>query len=140
MFNIYEMAKPRVFMIKPNDQGSGTDTGDDTNTTEENSAPELVNNEQATLSASVHLVSESDPGYPEGAGRKRCSASLTAGSKATINVLNALNDLGGIGTAIFNQPRTVSKNNTFRNEFRPKDGTHNLDFSSSTETQSEEII
>lgn len=130
MFNIYEMAKPRVFMVSPGGQGSGTDTGDDTNTTEENSAPELVDNERKKLSASVHLVSESDPGYPEGAGRKRCGASLTAGSNATINVLNALSDLGGIGTNVFNQPRTISKKNIFRNEFRPKDGTHNLDFSS----------
>lgn len=129
MFDIYSLAKPRVFKAVPGDGGSSTPS--ETQTVDSYYVQsEILNNK-------VETVSENHPAatiYPECVGRILASADLTG--KASKNVIDAFSDLGGIDLVVSNVPTTIVDGaiKRYRTEFRPKQGLHNLDFTTPAET------
>lgn len=133
MFDIYSLAKPRVFMMGAIESGTSSET----------SAPDSVEHESQVLNDAISTISEEDAeqnyGNSEVAGRVYVD---TVGNLIyPINVINAASDFGGTAKRIVNQPVSYPDNKVFRTEFRPKQGLHNLDFTtpaaSSDETPSE---
>lgn len=136
MFDIYSLAKPRVFMMPDVGGNGGSQDTDDTQ--EERYTPELVRNEKDILGASVTiLTAEMAAGmtHPEAEGRVDASAAVDYLSN---NVINTVSDLGGAIRHIKNESSTERSDYVFRTEFRPKQGLHNLDFTTPAETPSDE--
>lgn len=134
MFDIYSLAKPRVFKIK-NGGGSGSDTPS------EKPTPDSVEWEFSVLNEFTGIVSEEEAeedGHPEGAGR--VGVDIGTGPAKSINIINAASDFGGRARRIENVPYSMlsSDGKVFRTEFRPKQGLHNLDFTTPAETPSED--
>lgn len=133
MFDIYSLAKPRVFMTKHDDGGS---------TPSETPAPDSVEYESDTLSVCIGVLSEEaaeDNEHPEAAGR--VAVELGKNIRKSINVINTASDFGGYATQIVNNPFSAPDApdiKLFRTEFRPKQGIHNLDFTTPAETPSDE--
>lgn len=134
MFDIYSLAKPRVFKIQ-NGGGSGSDTPS------EKPTPDSVEWEFSVLNEFTGIVSEEEAeedGHPEGAGR--VGVDIGTGPAKSINIINAASDFGGRARRIENVPYSMlsSDGKVFRTEFRPKQGLHNLDFTTPAETPSED--
>ena len=135
MFDIYSLAKPRVFMM-PNvpDVGGGSGIPSDM------PAPDSVEFESLTLDDFVITISEEDAEqsqHPEAAGR--IEVDIDSNAPKTINIINAASDLGGRAKRIVNTPFTGLHfdHKAYRTEFRPKQGLHNLDFTTPSETPSD---
>lgn len=130
MFDIYSLAKPRVFMAVYDGGGSSTPS--------ETPAPDSVEYESVVLQNTISVVSEEEASeHPEAVGRISASADLAG--KASKNVIDAFSDLGGIGLVVGNVPITIGGGviKKYRTEFRPKQGLHNLDFTTPAETPSD---
>lgn len=125
MFDIYSLAKPRVFM-KTDDGGGGSDIPSET------PAVDSVEYESATLKEYIGAISDEDAedsGHPESAGR--VFVEMKTSIPMSVNVINTASDLGGRATRIVNNPFSAPaapEIKLFRTEFRPKQGLHNLDF------------
>lgn len=131
MFDIYSLAKPRVF--KTDHEGSGGFTPSET------LAPESVEYESANLNEYIGVITEEEAEqfqHPESAGR--VSVNMPEGRQKTINVINAVSDVGGYAVVIMNNPFSFPGNRIYRTEFRPKQGLHNLDFTTPAETPSDD--
>ncbi len=129
MFDIYSLAKPRVFMIQPGGGGS---------TPSEPPAPDSVEYESSFLQDKIRVLSEGDVENlqkPEAAGR--VSVVMRTDILKSINVINAASDFGGFTAQIINHPYSVQNDKVYRTEFRPKQGLHNLDFTTPAETPSD---
>lgn len=141
MFDIYSLAKPRVFFeAKPHDGGGSWNPGETDDTQEERYTSELVENEKDVLDTSVTIITAETAagrGHPEAEGRVDAYADLEG--KASKNVIDAFSDLGGIDLVVSNVPTTIVGGATkkYRTEFRPKQGLHNLDFTTPSETPSD---
>lgn len=130
MFDIYSLAKPRVFKLEPNDGGSGTPS--------ETPAPDSVEYEFNSLNDCTGVISEEDAElsrHPEAAGR--VAVELGKNVRKSINVINAASDFGGRTRTIINNPYSDQNDKVYRTEFRPKQGLHNLDFTTPAETPSD---
>lgn len=131
MFDIYSLAKPRVFMTE-HDGGGSWNPG-------ETPAPDSVEYESVVLQNGIGVISEEDATdkYPEAVGRVAVNTG-NSGSR-TINIINAASDFGGRIKRIVNNPFTglQSDEKVYRTEFRPKQGLHNLDFTTPAETPSD---
>lgn len=139
MFDIYSLAKPRVFKMKPVDGGGTQDTDD---TPGETPAPDSVFVEAVALQNTVKIVDAEkaeEIGHPEAEGRM--TASLVNAFPSTNNLINTVSDLGGKVMEMKNYQSTyydeALKHKVFRTEFRPKQGLHNLDFTTPAETPSD---
>ena len=135
MFDIYSLAKPRVFKEIQNGGGSGSDTPS------EKPTPDSVEWEFSVLNKFTGIVSEEEAeeyDHPESAGR--VSVEMPYSILKTINMINAASDFGGRATQIVNNPFTglLSDVKCYRTEFRPKPGLHNLDFTTPAETPSDD--
>lgn len=129
MFDIYSLAKPRVFKFQPHD-GGGTPS--------ETTAPDSVEYESAFLQDKIRVLSEGNAENlqkPEAAGR--VSVVMRTDNLKSINVINAASDFGGFTAQIINHPYSIPANKFYRTEFRPKQGLHNLDFTTPAETPSD---
>lgn len=130
MFDIYSLAKPRVFKFDLNDGGSGIP------------APDSVEYESVVLQNDIGVLSEEEAEqlqHPESAGRILVNA--TDSFSKSINIINAASDFGGRARRTVNNPFSdsdpQSDNKIYRTEFRPKQGLHNLDFTTPSETPSD---
>ena len=134
MFDIYSLAKPRVFMMADVGGGIGSDTPP---TPSETPAPDSVEYESDMLNEYISIISE-DLENPETAGR--VIVETNGHFPSSINIINAASDFGGCAKTIINNPVTVSglDYKSYRTEFRPKQGLHNLDFTTPSETPSED--
>lgn len=137
MFDIYSLAKPRVFKFQPHD-GGGT-PGDGGSGIP---APDSVEYESVVLQNGIVVFSEEEAEqfqHPESAGRILVNA--TDSFSKSINIINAASDLGGRAMRIVNNPFSFSNpehnGKFYRTEFRPKQGLHNLDFTTPSETPSD---
>lgn len=130
MFDIYSLAKPRVFM-------AGTDGGGGSSTPREMPAPDSVEYESESLHEYIYVISEEDATdeYPEAVGRVNVGVITTA--PKSINVINAASDFGGRVRQMANNPYSSPVAKSYRTEFRPKQGLHNLDFTTPSETPSD---
>lgn len=133
MFDIYSLTKPRVFMRT--DAG-----GSDTPTPSKTPAVDSYSVQSEILNKKVETISEDNPAakiYPESVGRIAAAAEITG--KASKNIIDALSDLGGTDMVVSNVPVTLESGDTkkYRTEFRPKQGLHNLDFTTPSETPSD---
>lgn len=129
MFDIYSLAKPRVFMAE---NGSGGSTPSET------PAPDSVEYESESLHEYISVISEEEAEltqHPEAAGRVNVGVITTA--PKSINVINAASDFGGRVRQMANKPYSSPDNKIYRTEFRPKPGLHNLDFTTPAETPSD---
>lgn len=136
MFDIYSLAKPRVFMTGHGGGGS---------TPSEMPAPDSVEYESVVLKDCISVISEEEAEqfqHPEAAGR--VGVEIGNNPPKTINIINAASDLGGRAMKIFNNPilssNPESGQKLYRTEFRPKQGIHNLDFTTPAETPSDETL
>lgn len=134
MFDIYSLAKPRVFMM-PDEGGSDTPS--------ETPAPDSVEYESMILNEFSGIISEEEAeeyGHPEAAGR--VGVDISTGSAKSINIINAASDVGGCARRIvnnlFSDSDPQSDEKIYRTEFRPKQGLHNLDFTTPAETPSDD--
>lgn len=116
MFDIYSLAKPRVFKGAYENGGSGIP------------APET---------AEYDYIKEQTPAIPvdvaEGFNHPEAAGRITvdnngpeSGRGYTLNMKTAFEDLGAVAVEYRNAP--VSSEGGYRTEFRPKQGLHNLDF------------
>lgn len=127
MFDIYSLAKPRVF--KADHEGSGSFTPSET------LAPESVGYESETLNEYISIISE-DLENSETVGR--VMVETNGDLPSSINIINAASDFGGCIKTIINNPVSSRSDKVYRTEFRPKQGLHNLDFTTPAETPSDD--
>lgn len=115
--------------------------GNDETYTDETFTPDSVLAETEILQDAVITVTTEDAeahGFPKAEGR--LDVSLDA-DIMTNNLINAASDLGGRIFHISNSPATHEGSRAcpmYRTEFRPKQGIHNLDFTTPAETPSED--
>lgn len=119
MFDIYSLAKPRVFMMP---DAGGSDTPSET------PVPDSVEYESTMLNSYISIISEEDA---EG----RVNVEMYDNAPKSINMINAASDLGGHAVGIANYPISFPDDKLYRTEFRPKQGLHNLDFTTPAEDE-----
>ena len=127
MFDIYSLAKPRVFMMP---DAGGSDTPSET------PVPDSVEYESMILNETIGTVPEEEAeemGTPEAAGR--VLVEIETPMPKSINVINAASDFGGHATQMVNYPISFPDDKLYRTEFRPKQGLHNLDFTTPAEDE-----